>query len=302
MAPLAPTPPPMTSPRGLPGARRRPALLGEKPQTRAHAIDDHVDHRRLERRREVSFVGVARLLAEPQKLLAHRRLEPGQREIRVRAPDHRTRQVEATRVAVGRQFLDRRSARIGQTEHFADLVESLAGGVVDGRAETLIGADAAHRDKLRMAARDDEREIGKVDSVGQPRRQRMGFEMIDRDERLARRHRQRLAGREPDQYAADQPRPRRRRDGVDAGDVGPRVPERAQDQPVEHLDMGPGGDLRHDAAVSGVAGDLAHHLIGENFAAVEAEPPSTIATAVSSQVVSMPRTRMQVLLRGRVKP
>ena len=36
--------------------------------------------------------------------------------------------------------------------------------------------------------------------------------------------------------------------------------------------MGPGGDLRHDAAVSGVAGDLAHHLIGENFAAVEAEP------------------------------
>ena len=31
--------------------------------------------------------------------------------------------------------------------------------------------------------------------------------------------------------------------------------------------MGARGDLRHDAAIGGVRGDLAHHLVGENIAA-----------------------------------
>ncbi len=43
--------------------------------------------------------------------------------------------------------------------------------------------------------------------------------------------------------------------------------ERPRDQPVEHIDMGAGRDLRHDAAEGFMLGDLAHHLIGENVAA-----------------------------------
>jgi hypothetical protein len=36
--------------------------------------------------------------------------------------------------------------------------------------------------------------------------------------------------------------------------------------PVEHLDMGAGGDLGHDAAIGRVLGDLAHRPVGENLA------------------------------------
>ena len=48
-----------------------------------------------------------------------------------------------------------------------------------------IVADAAHRDDLGVAAGGEEQAIGKRRGVGQPRGERVGFEMIDRDQRLA---------------------------------------------------------------------------------------------------------------------
>jgi len=56
------------------------------------------------------------------------------------------------RVALLRDPLDLRSSGIGQTEHFPNFVESLAGRVVDGGAQSLIVADAANGDDLRVAA------------------------------------------------------------------------------------------------------------------------------------------------------
>ena len=46
----------------------------------------------------------------------------------------------------------------------------------------------------------------------------MAFEMVDRDQRLARRQRQPLAGEQPDHHPADQPRPGGRGDRVDLAD------------------------------------------------------------------------------------
>ncbi len=66
-----------------------------------------------------------------------------------------------------------------------------------------------------MPARNQQHQIGKLNPIGQPRRQRMAFEVIDRHQRLARSRRQRLAGGQPHQHAPDQPRPRRRRDPID---------------------------------------------------------------------------------------
>ena len=47
----------------------------------------------------------------------------------------------------------------------------------------------------------------------------------------------------------------------------PGVLERAGDQSVDDLHMGPRGDLRHHAAIARVFGDLAQHLVGQDFAA-----------------------------------
>ena len=101
-----------------------------------------------------------------------------------------------------------------------------------------------------MAARDEQQQIGKVEvRIGQPRAQRMAFEMIDGDQRLARGERQPLAGEQRDHHAADQPGPGGRRDRVDSRDRQLGVVEHLPDQAGQDLDMGARGDLRHHAAI-----------------------------------------------------
>ena len=68
-----------------------------------------------------------------------------------------------------------------------------------------------------------------------------------------------------------------------------RLVHRLRDEMVEHLDMGARGNLRHDAAKGGMLGDLRHHHLRQHAAAA-GRGRSTTAAAVSSQVVSMPRT------------
>ena len=59
-----------------------------------------------------------------------------------------------------------------------------------------------------MAAGDEEKKKREADAVGEPRGQRVAFEVVDGEERLPRDERQRLCRGEPDDDAADQPRPR----------------------------------------------------------------------------------------------
>ena len=49
--------------------------------------------------------------------------------------------------------LDRRTARVAEAEEAGDLVERLAGGVVDGLAEQPVVARGAHLDEHRVSAR-----------------------------------------------------------------------------------------------------------------------------------------------------
>ena len=53
--------------------------------------------------------------------------------------------------------------------------------------------------------------------------------------------------------------------------------------------MGARRNFRHHAAEGCVGGDLAHHLVGQDLARPSGLSRTT-AAAVSSQVVSMPRT------------
>ena len=171
----------------------------------------------------------------------------------------------AAGVAGLRQRLDRRAAGIGQAEQLCGLVERLAGGVVDGRRQPPVIADAAHFEQLAMAAGDEQQQIGKVEvRIGKPRAERMAFEVIDREQRLARRQRQPLAGKQRHHHAADQARAGRRGDGIDVADRRLGVSQHAPDQIGQDLDVRPRGDLRNHAAVGLMRGILADHRLRED--------------------------------------
>ena len=125
----------------------------------------------------------------------------------------------------------------------------------------------------------------------------MAFEMIDGEERLVVREGHRLGRHDAHHHAADQARPAGRGDAVEVGEIEPRLGQRLGDQPVDPLEMGARGDLRHDAAEAAMLGQLAVDDVGEDAAdrpCVARSGASTTATAVSSQLVSIPRTRMRV--------
>ena len=73
-----------------------------------------------------------------------------------------------------------------------------------------------------MAAGDEQQQIRRLQPLRQSDRQRVRLEVMHGDERQPLRQRDRLAGDEADDEAADQPRPRGRRDRIEIGeaDVG----------------------------------------------------------------------------------
>ena len=117
-----------------------------------------------------------------------------------------------------------------------------------------------------MPARDEEQEIGKVESVGQARRQRMRLEMVDGDEGQPAPERDRLARDHADQQPSDQAWPGCGRDPVDLAPAKPRISKRLHDCGVQQLDMRARGDLGHHAAIARMQLELGAHHIGENAA------------------------------------
>ena len=138
-----------------------------------------------------------------------------------------------------------------------------------------------------MPARDQQQRVGKRERrIGQPRAQRVAFEMVDRQQRLVARHRQRLGGDQPDHHPADQPRPGGRRDRVAHRRAQPGLVEHPLDQRRQPLGMGARGDLGHHPAV----GRVGLVLRGDAPARGSRRSSVTSAAAVSSQLLSMPRT------------
>ena len=139
------------------GVRGHAAAEHERPGTVSSAaatsfVDQHVDDRLLERRGDVGdrCVGLA----------AHGGAPP-----RSSGPRTRSRAVAAasgagTRSLRRRPSRARRSiagpARIAEAEEARDLVERLAGGVVDGLAEDAVAAVALDHDEHRVTARHEQ--------------------------------------------------------------------------------------------------------------------------------------------------
>ena len=123
-----------------------------------------------------------------------------------------------------------------------------------------------------MAAGGEKKAIGKRRRIGEPRRERMRFEMIDGDQRLVVHQRDRLGRGQPDDEPADQARPGGRGDAVERIEGKLRFRHRRGDDVVERLDMGAGGDLGHHAAEFGVLADLRENDVGQNPAAAVRGP------------------------------
>ena len=68
-----------------------------------------------------------------------------------------------------------------------------------------------------MAARNQQQQVREVDSVGQAHSERVRFKVVDRDERLVPRKRQRLRRCQSNHDTADKSRPRCRSNRVDIG-------------------------------------------------------------------------------------
>jgi hypothetical protein len=99
-----------------------------------------------------------------------------------------------------------------------------------------------------MATGGEEQAIGERRGVGEPRRQRVRFEMVHRHQRLLVDQRDGLGGGEPDDHAADQAGAGRGRDPVEGLKWKLGLAHCLGNDVVERLDRGARGDLRHDAA------------------------------------------------------
>ena len=150
---------------------------------------------------------------------------------------------------------DRRSARVAEPEQAPDLVERLAGGVVEGRAEQPVGQVVAHLGEERVAARDDQRDERedrvrpvRLTGVAQPGRVDVALEVVDPDQRPVVDPGEGLGEVDPDEERAGQARAVGDRDRLDVVPGRPGVGPRRVEDRDDPAQVGPRGDLRDDPA------------------------------------------------------
>ncbi len=86
--------------------------------------------------------------------------------------------------------------------------------------------------------------------------------MVDGDEGNATGERDRLGLHDADEDAADEARPGGRGDAGEIAHADAGLGQRAGDDAVEMVEMGARRDLRHDAAIGAMLGQLGEHDVG----------------------------------------
>ena len=189
------------------------------------------------------------------------------------------------RVAAACLAVDVRSAGIGQAEQPSDLVERLAGRVVDGGAEhrDVVG-DVVDEQDLGVAAADEQRTHSLIEaSVLQLVDGDVRDEVVDAVERLVVGQRERLGRRDAHEQCASEPGPAGDRDRVDVlhPQAGLRV---GLLQGRDHrLEMGPAGDLRHDAPEPGVLVDAGRDRVGQQLGAPDDAHTGLVARRLDAE-------------------
>ena len=228
------------------------------------ALDQLADDGRLDAGGEVAPIGLA---LHGRRQASGGGLQPREREVAAGPAKQGPRQGIARRIAALGQALQGWSGRIAEAERGADLVEGLAGGVVDGRAEAAAGADARHLQQLAMAARDQKQQERVGNIGGEAGGDGVTLQVVHGDERFIQRQGHGLAEGERHHHTADEPGAS---GGGDAGEGGGRNTGLRQgplNDAVDDLDVGAGRDLRHHAAIGRMLVDLAANDVGDNLGA-----------------------------------
>ena len=113
-------------------------------------------------------------------------LQAAEAEVQAGAVGHRPRETEPFNVPVLGAGGDRWAAGIAEAQHFADLVEGFAHGVVQGFAEHLVVPDAGHLHQLGVASGHQQGDEGQRWLVGlHQRREQMRLHVMHANGRPA---------------------------------------------------------------------------------------------------------------------
>ena len=203
--PFAATPPPRAT------AGQSPCV--ERPlELRRQLADD----RRLKARGKVGAALREAIVAKVARRVDERRLEAREAEVEARVARHRDRERERVGIAVARDPLDLRAARVAEAEDPRRLVERLAGGVVERLTEDLEPVLPSDAREQRVPTARDQAQEGRLERVGlEEVRRDVAVQVVHLDHRQAACRRQRLRGRDADQERADQARATRDGDRVE---------------------------------------------------------------------------------------
>ena len=179
---------------------------------RMRLLDSHLQPRhermhdsRAERGRETVPVDGFALLLGVVRQIDDRCFESREGEIQRRILDVRIRQLVHFRVAVLRQLVDLRAARIADTEHAGNFIERLACCVVACAAEDFkLGVAFHHHDLAVTAGRDQCQKRRFQLRIRQISSRNVSPNVVHRNERLVHRKRQRLAEVRADEQRTDQ--------------------------------------------------------------------------------------------------
>jgi hypothetical protein len=93
----------------------------------------------------------------------------------------RQREPHGLRIAVRRQRIDHRPARIAESQQLCDFVEGLAGSIVARLAEQAVQEPFPHFVEMRVASADHQRERRIFNRVLTRHRMNMPLNMVHRD-------------------------------------------------------------------------------------------------------------------------
>src|SRR6185369_3646695 len=120
---------------------------------------------------------------------------------------HRSRKIEARRVATLRELLELRAARVSEVQERGSLVERFARRVVERLAEERVTSDRVHAHELRVATRDEERDERKFGrGIAEQRREQVALEMMDAHHRALEREAEPGGDRSAHEQRAGEPR------------------------------------------------------------------------------------------------
>ena len=180
----------------------------------------------------------------------------------------RDRERERLRISLAREAVERRAARVAEPEQPGALVEGLARGVVERRADHAVARAARHVEQQRVPAAREQREERRLERLGlEVERRDVRVQVVDRDERQARSDQaSAFAAETPTSSAPISPGPRVTATASTSASVASASASASATTGANELEVPARGDLGHDPAVARVQVGLRGDDVREHLA------------------------------------